>query len=309
MEKKEEFDVIIIGAGAAGLSAAIYAQRTGLKTVCIEKELAGGHAVLIERIENYPGFPSVSGMELMKKFEQQAMSYGLKIISDDVVSVTPRGKEIIVSGKNNSFSAKAVIVATGSVPKELGLKKEKELIGKGVHFCALCDGPVYAGKNVAVVGGGNSAVEEAIFMSKIASKVTLVHRRNALRADKILQERARKVKNISWELESEITEVIGDKKLEKIVLRNNKTGKQKSLAADALFVYIGRNPNTGFLSVKKNEIGMISVDGGMRTSVPGIMAAGDCIEKRVWQIATCVAEGAIAAVSAREYIDSLASEK
>ncbi len=346
MAELSEFDLVIVGAGAAGLAAAIYALRAGLKTVCIEKGVAGGHAVLIEKIENYPGFAGISGLELMKNFEAQAKNYGLKIIHADVVSIvdskglacasqclqtvvskpnaennacsaSPRlkawvpkpfdsGKKKIVKTNKQDFFAKAVIVAAGSSPKELGLKNEKELVGKGIHYCALCDGPLYAKKRVVVVGGGNSAIEEAVFLSKIASKVSVVHRRSALRADSILQERAFKAKNIEWLFDSEIIELAGEKKLEKIVLRNNNTGKQTSLITDALFVYIGRTPNTDFLDVKKSDAGMIIVDSKMQTSVPGIFAAGDCIEKRVWQIATCVAEGAIAAVSAREYIDSLA---
>lgn len=306
MAEIEEFDLVIVGAGAAGLSAAIYALRAGLKTICIEKSVVGGHAVLIEKIENYPGFAGISGLELMKNFESQAKNYGLKIVHAEAISIIDNAKNKTIKTNKQDFLAKAIIVATGSSPKELGVKKEKELVGKGIHYCALCDGPLYARKRVVVVGGGNSAVEEAVFLSKIASSVTVVHRRSALRADSILQQRAFAVKNIEWLFDSEIIELAREKKLEKIVLKNNKTGKQTSLIADALFVYIGRKPSTGFVNVKKNENGMISVDSGMRTSVSGIFAAGDCIEKRVWQIATCVAEGAIAAVSAREYIDSLA---
>lgn len=306
MAQEDEFDLVIVGAGAAGLTAAIYALRSGLKTVCIEKAIVGGHASLIEKIENYPGVPEVSGMDLMKKFEAQAKAHGLKVARAEVISIQDNGKNKLVKTSKQDFSAKAVIVATGSVHKELGVPGEKELVGKGVHFCALCDGPLYAKKKVVVVGGGNSAVEEAVFLSRIASKVILVHRRSELRADKILQDRARAVKNIDLLLETEIKEIIGKQKLEKIVLQNSKTGKRSELSADALFVYIGRKPSTGFLDAKKNEIGMIVVDSKMQSSIPGIFAAGDCIEKRVWQLATCVGEGAIAATSAREYVDSLA---
>ncbi len=302
---ENSFDLVIIGAGAAGLTAAIYALRAGLAVACIEKAIPGGHAALIEKIENYPGFSAVSGMELMKKFEAQAKGYGLKIVRDEVLSVEGNGAAIAVKAKKQVFAAKAVIVASGSVHKALGVPGEKELVGKGVHYCALCDGPVYSGKKIVVVGGGNSAVEEAIFLSRIASKVVLVHRRSELRAEKILQERARNIKNIEWLLDTEIKGLVGKNKLEKIVLESNKTGKRQELAADALFVYIGRKPNTDFAGVKKNSQGMIIVDKNMQTSVRGIFAAGDCIEKSVWQIATCVAEGAIAAVSAAKYIESL----
>lgn len=301
--EENDFDVVIVGAGPAGLSAAIYALRSGLKVAAIESRVPGGYLVFVEKLENYPGFQSISGMDLAKRLVDQAKALGLKIFQDEVLAIQDNGKKKLVKAKKREFLASAVIVASGSVPKELDVKGAKELKGNGLHYCAVCDGPVYSQKNVFVFGNNNAAAEEAVFLSKIAKTVTVVSQDEDFVAAAVLKKQVFEIKNIKLLSRTEILELVGKNSLEKIVLKNA-NGKNETVAADALFVYIGRKPSTGFVSVEKNAAGLIIVGRDMATSAKGIFAAGDCTEKPLRQTITAVSDGAIAAIKAKEFIQS-----
>lgn len=303
-EEAKAHDLIIIGGGPAGLSSAIYALRFRINTLLIEKMVLGGLASTADQIENYPGFPDgISGLDLCQKMTEQAQKLGLKVIWGNAVKVKP--SEVHVDGK--IFKTKAIIIATGSEPSKLGIPGEDEFRGKGVSYCATCDGPFYRDKNVMVVGGGNSAVEEALFLTRYAKKVSIVHRRDELRADKILAERARNHPQIYFFLHSAPEKIIGDKMVSEVVLKDLLAGKTMRVPVQGIFVYIGSNPNTGFLKgiIKLDEKGFILTDEKMTTSVPGIFAAGDARAKSLRQVVTAVSDGATAANSAREYLTSL----
>lgn len=300
----KEYDLIIVGAGPAGLSAGIYAARAGLKAILFEKALVGGQMALTDSIENYPGFSKIAATELIQRFEAQAKSFGLEVRSEEAKSVKKSGEKIIVSTDSSQYACTALIIATGSNPKKLGVKGEKELSSKGVHYCALCDGPLYHGKDIAVVGGGDSALKEAIFLAGIARKVTIIHRRDSFRAEKAWQDRAFKNPKISILWDSEVTEILGKNFVEKLKIKNNKKGESSELKASAVFVYVGLVPNTELFDVKKDSNGCLLVDKFMQSSVQGIFAAGDCVAGSFKQISTSVGEGAKAAISAAEYIHS-----
>ena len=302
------YDTIIIGGGPAGLSAGIYAMRSGLNTVLVEKFMPGGQMTIIDFVENYPGFPSgVGGPELSAAMEQQARSLGLEIISTEVRSIDLSGLEKAVTTADGELRAPTVIIATGATPCKLGVPGEDRLTGKGVSYCATCDGAFFRDKEIAVVGGGNTAVQDAVFLTRFAGKVTVIHRRDALRATKILQERALKNPKIEIAWSSTVVEIQGDQKVESLVLENVKDGSRRTLPVDGVFVLIGTDPITGFLqgSVVLDPAGYIITDEEMRANVPGIFAAGDCRRKSLRQMVTAAADGAIAAVSAERYLESL----
>ncbi len=296
----KEYDVAIIGSGPAGLTAGIYSARYGQKTVIIEKSLFGGTATLASTIQNWPGEKNISGMELMNKFKEHATASGAEFIINTVIEVKNEGnlKRILMQGEE--ILAKAVIVSVGSKSKWLKVKGEKELINKGVHFCATCDGAMYQQKIVTVIGQDNRAVEEAIYLTSTAKKVILISEKKELTAEVAKQK-------ILFEKEVEIlyqTSVVGfegKEKLEKIVIRNQ-NGKEEKIVSDAAFIYIGTESNNEFINVKKNSEGKIIVDENMKTNILGILAAGDCIRKELLQIITSSSEGAIAAHSAVKYI-------
>jgi thioredoxin reductase (NADPH) len=303
----EIYDVAIIGAGPAGLTAALYCGRARLKTLVLEKATAGGQAATTDHIENYPGFPEgIGGFELTEKIKQQAVQFGAEIREiSPVVSLEAEDQIRTVMTEDGSISAKAVVIASGSEPKTLGVPGEDEFRGRGVSYCATCDGAFYKDATVAVIGGGNSAVEEAIFLTKFASKVYIVHRRNELRADKIIQERALANEKIEVVWESHLKKVLGNGKVEEMVVENKNTHERTSYSVDGVFFYIGAVPNTGFCegTLDLDDREFILTDTNLQTSMPGVFACGDCRANQLKQVAVAVGEGALAAVMAEKYAE------
>ncbi len=306
------YDLIIVGGGPAGLTAGIYAVRFGLNTIILEKSEISGQIALADVVENYPGIPEISGLELMEKYKSHAQEIGVETKITEVVSIRDEGKKKIVSTDSGEFESKAVIIATGANPKNLNVPGEKELISKGVSYCAICDGPFFKNKTVVVVGGGNSAIVDALLLSKIAKKVYLIHRRDKLRAVKILQDRAFKATNIEFILNACILEIIGNtegiRRVKKIVVKDLKSGELQELATDGVFIYIGIHPNTEIIDVEKNEEGFIRTDRFLETSRKGIYAAGDCRDTPLWQLVAAVRDGALAATAANDYIEKFKKE-
>lgn len=296
------YDLIIVGAGPAGLTAGIYAVRYGLNTIVLEKEVLPGQIAATDLIENYTGFTAISGPELMQKFKEHAESAGVKIEFAHVSLVRSENEKKVVVTDNGDFEAKAVIIATGANPKKLGIPGEDEFLSKGVSYCATCDAPFYKGKTVMVVGGGESALTDALILSNIAKKVYVVHRRDKLRACTILQQRASKRDNIEIIWDTIPEKIEGKAKVENVILRNLKTETVSSMPVDGVFIYVGIRPNTEFVNVNKNGSGFIVTNEKLETSVAGIYAAGDCRDTPIWQVVTAVADGAVAAVFAHEYI-------
>jgi thioredoxin reductase (NADPH) len=302
-------DLIIIGGGPAGLSAGIYAVRFGLDTLILERNEISGQISMADIVENYPGFPSISGLELMERYRTHAQEVGVKTKIAEVLAVKSEGAKKIVSTDDGDLEAKAVIIATGANPKQLGVPGEKEFISKGVSYCAICDGPFFKNKTVVVVGGGNSAVTDALFLSKVAQKVYLIHRRDHLRAAKVLQDRANETLNIELMLNTHVMEIVGSKegvkKVEKIVLQDVNSKETRELSTNGVFIYVGIHPNTEFVNVEKDIEGFIKTDHWKETSEKGIYAAGDCSDTPIWQLVAAVRDGAIAATAAYEYIEKI----
>lgn len=300
------YDLIILGAGPAGLTAGIYAARGGLNAVIVESKAVGGQAALTAEIENYPGFASVSGYELVSLMQAQCEALGVSFVFDAPVALALEGDvKRVNTAYSGTLEARAVILATGALPRTLGIERESELMGGGVSYCATCDGAFFRGKPVAVVGGGNTAVEDALYLEKFASEVYLIHRRDALRADAILADR---VKNsgvhIVWD--SVVTALEGDKKLQSVTLKNVKSGDTSSLAVNGLFVAVGQKPATEGLTGVELDGGYIVTDSEMRTSLPGVFAAGDVRKKTLRQVVTAAADGAVAAESAIKFLNGAA---
>ena len=299
------YDLIIIGGGPAGLTAGIYAVRYGMDTVVLEKNVMPGQIAATDMVENYTGFTAISGPELMQRFKEHAETVGVKIESAEVSSITSEdGKKVVVTD-SGTLGSKTVIIATGANPKKLGIPGEKEFMGKGVSYCATCDAPFYKGKTVIVVGGGESALTDALILSNVVKKVYIIHRRDKLRASRILQERVSRKPNIDIVWDTVPEEIQGKAGVENVILRNLKTRDVYTLQVDGVFVYIGIRPSTEFIDVKKNSSGFILTNEKLETSIPGIYAAGDCRDTSIWQVVTAVADGAVAAVSAHEYIMDL----
>lgn len=299
------YDLIIVGGGPAGLTAAIYAVRYGLKTLVLEKSVIPGQIATTDVVENYPGFPTIAGLELMDKFNEHAANIGVETKTTEVKAVEDNGSTKTVITNDGDLEAKAVIIATGANPKHLGVPGEEELIAKGVSYCATCDGPFFSGEEVVVVGGGESAITDALILSNIASKVHVVHRRDKLRSSKILQERIFAKENVEFTWDTVLEEIIGTDEVEQVVLKNVKTGETTDLKTSGVFIYIGIVPNTWMVDVDKDEHGFIVSNEKMETSSKGIFVAGDCRDTILWQVVTAVADGAVAAVSAYEYITGL----
>jgi len=305
-KKRLPYELIIIGGGPAGMAAALYAARARLRVLLIEKMILGGQASTTFFIENYPGFPEgITGMELSERMSEQVRKLGLEILWGGAVSVKNKKdhKEVTVDGK--ILTAKAVIIASGSEPAKLGVPGEKEFRGRGVSYCATCDGPFYKDKNILMVGGGNSAIEEALFLTRYASKISIVHRRDELRADKIIAERAMTNPKIYFFWHSVVESITGKEKVEEVVLKDLQSNNKLKVPADGVFIYTGITPNSGLAKdlVKMDKDGFIQTDQNMKTSTEGIFAAGDVRAKSLRQVATAVADGAIAAEAARKYIE------
>ena len=296
-------DVIIIGGGPAGLSAGIYAARARLETVILEKLMPGGQAAVTDFIENYPGYPGgIAGPDLMMKMQEQAETFGCNFKFEEVTAVDLEAKT--VTTPYGIYGWKALIIATGADPRKLDVPGADALVGRGISFCATCDGALFAGKPVAVVGGGDSAIKEAMFLSKFASRVFVIHRRDELRAEKIIQEKAFENEKIEFIWDSVVTAISGEEKVKAATTKNVKTGEESTHPVDGIFIYIGRVPTTSLFDVEK-ENGYIITDEDMRTSVEGVFAAGDCRKKEHKQVATAVGDGAAAAMSAEGYIAGL----
>ncbi|PIU82939.1 MAG: thioredoxin-disulfide reductase [Elusimicrobia bacterium CG06_land_8_20_14_3_00_38_11] len=305
------YDVVIIGGGPAGLTAGIYAARARLDCLLIDNYGINGQAVSTDIIENYPGFPDgIGGFQLVKNLKVQAEKFGLKIISQEVVFVNYAEKNIEIKTDGKIYSALSLIAASGAKPKDLGIPGEKELKGRGVSYCATCDAAFYKNKTVAVIGGGDTAIEEALFLTKFADKVLVIHRRDKLRATKILQERAFTAftnKKINFIWNSRLVEIKGAQKVESIIAEDILTSVKTEINVDGVFMFVGYKPNTEYLKniLKLDENGYAITDDEMKTDRAGIFAAGDCRKKLLKQIITACSDGAIAAFSAEKYLDKL----
>jgi len=303
-------EVIIIGSGPAGYTAAIYAARAQLNPLMIASSVEpGGELMKTTEVENYPGFPEgLMGPDLMANFQAQAERFGTEILFDDVTEVDLSGDvKIVKTGAGETFEAKAVILATGAAYRELGLPKEKELSGHGVSWCATCDGFFFREKTIAVVGGGDSAMEEALFLTKFASKVYVIHRRDSLKASKIMQQRAFDHPKIEFVWNSAVTELKGDGQLTGVVLENTVDGTKSDLDLDGLFIAIGNDPRVWLVEnqIKLTEERFIEVDGrSSRTSLPGVFACGDVIDPTYRQAITAAGSGCVAALDAEHYLSS-----
>jgi len=302
------FDTLILGGGPAGLSAAIYAARGASSTAIIDTSMLGGQPTNYLELENYPGFGIIDGFDLMEKFEQHVDKFGVaKFPMQEIDEIDLTSPIKTITTKEGVFKGKTVIIATGAQAKKMGIPGEKEFIGRGVSYCAVCDGAFYREKVVAVVGGGNAAVEEAMYLTKFANKVYIIHRRDSLRADKIVQERAFKNEKIEFIFDAVPKEVLGKNLVNTLVLENVKTNKVSNLQVDGVFPYIGYSPNTaGFDGqVDQDDAGFIIADETMQTSVDGVFAVGDVRTTPLRQVITAAADGAIGAVYAVKYLEKL----
>ena len=315
-DKEEKiYDAIIIGGGPAGLTAGIYLCRARINTLLIEKALPGGQAILTEIIENYPGFPlGIAGPELMQKMEEQAVGFGLKIEYGEVAEVKIKeGREDkedkvkMVKINNQEYRTLTIILASGAEASKLEVPGEEELRGRGVSYCATCDAPFFKDQKIVVVGGGDTAIEEALYLTKFVREATLIHRRDRLRATKILQERVFSNKKINFAWDSVVTKILGKEKVEGVLIQNKKTGKEKVISCQGVFVFVGNIPNSKFLNelIKLGKKGYILTDDNMMTSQEGIYACGDVRKKLLRQVVTACGEGATAAFAAQKYIEEL----
>lgn len=306
--KNAEYDLVIIGGGPAGLTAGLYAARARLNVILIEKAVPGGQVIITDWIDNYPGFPEgLSGPDLVEKLTEQVNRFDLKIEYNEVVSVDLSGPVKKLTLNDRIITAHTIIIATGASPKRLGIPGENTFYGKGVSSCATCDGPFFKDRVVAAVGGGDTAVQETVFLTKFAKKVYLIHRRDRLRASAILQERAFANDKIEFVWDSMLTRINGLTHVEAVSLENVKTGDKTELAVDGCFIWVGIIPNTNFLvdAVKLDDNGFVIADLNMETSVPGVLAAGDVRTTPIRQIATAVGDAAVAAFTAEQYIENL----
>ena len=300
------YDVIIVGAGPGGLVAALYAARARLKTLILERATEGGQITLTNTVEDYPGFVLISGQELADKFVEHARNFGTKFANEEVVEMELSGEiKKVKTDVGNTYTSKVVIISTGSNPRKLGVRGEEELTNRGVSYCAVCDGSFFKDKPLVVVGGGDSAVEEAIYLSKIASSVTIVHRRDKLRAQKIVQERAFKVPNLKFIWNSIVDEIGGNNSVEYVVLKNVKTGESMKYPTSGVFIYVGLAPNSELVKgvVETDGHGFILTNDRMETNIKGVYAVGDVRETPLRQVVTAAADGAIAAVDLTKYFD------
>ena len=299
------YDLVIIGGGPGGYTAALYGARAGLSTLVLEKLSAGGQMALTHRIDNYPGFPEgADGFELAESMQQQAERFGAVTEYAEVFSADLKAQPKIIETSEGNFQARAVIIATGAGPRELGVPKEKELIGRGVNYCAACDGAFYKGKNVVVVGGGNTAAADAMLLSRVAKKVILVHRRDSLRATKIYHQPLMEAENVEFAWNSQVVEILHDQKVSGVVLKDVHSGELRQIDCDGIFVSVGRKPVTEFLGgqVELDKGGYILAGESTVTNIPGVFAVGDVRTKFLRQVVTAVADGAVAVHMAEEFL-------
>ena len=299
------YDVIIVGGGPAGYTAALYAARAGLSALVLEKLYAGGQMTQTNQIDNYPGYPDgIDGISLGMQMQTGAQRFGAKTVNTEVLSVELRGEIKILETKKGTYFGKTVIIATGAAHKHLGIPEEENLIGRGVAYCAACDGMFYRGKTVAVVGGGNSAAADALTLSRVAKKVYLIHRRDTLRAEKIYQAQLEKAENVEFLWENTVSQLLFGEKLTGIKLQNVHTGAERELELDGLFVSVGMAPVTKLFreQLQLDENGFIVADESTKTSIPGVFAVGDVRTKEVRQIITAAADGAVASQQAQWYL-------
>ncbi|MBU1087452.1 MAG: thioredoxin-disulfide reductase [Candidatus Omnitrophica bacterium] len=300
------YDLIIIGAGPAGLTACLYALRSRLNVLLIDKAMPGGYLGQILELENYPGFEMISGFELAERMVKQLEKYAYQFKQFDVEKIEKQNDFWTVINGGEKLITKTLIIATGSSPRKLGIEGEAEFVGKGVSYCGVCDAPFFRDKEVVVIGGGNTALEEAIYLTKFVSKVTIVHRREGLRADKILEDRARENKKIQFILNAVCVKISGASIVEQIIIKDVNTGRQQDLKIQGVFVFAGMNPRTEFLNnlLETDKAGNIISDKNLAASQPGVFVCGDCTDITLRQVITACGQGAIAAYSVNKYLES-----
>lgn len=301
------YDMIIVGAGTAGMTAAVYGRRAGRTVLLLEEKVHGGQIISAASVENYPGIPEISGYDLAENLYRQARSLGAEFRYEKAEKIQDRGQEkMIVTGRYH-YSARTVILATGAKNRRLGVEREEELTGKGVSYCATCDGAFYRGKDVAVVGGGNTALEDAVFLSGFCRKVYVIHRRKDFRGEARLKETLQKKENVRFVLDSQVVSLEGEDRLSAVTVRRNDTKETYRLAVEGLFIAVGQVPdNQAFLEqAALDDYGYIEAGEDCRTKTPGIFAAGDCRTKGVRQLATAAADGAAAALAACAYLEGM----
>ncbi len=312
MDDKRNYQVIIIGGGPAGLTAGIYTARSGLDTLLLEREMIGGQIANVEKLENYPGFPEgIGGFELGQLMQQQAEKYGVKIVFTEAIGLElTNGNRKVVKTSEGDFETKAVILTGAAKRRKLGVPGEAEFAGRGVSYCATCDGPLFRDQAVAIAGGGNSAITEALHLTHFASKVTVIHRRDQLRATALLQERAFAEPKINFLWDTGIEKVEGEDFVKRLQLKNLKTGAKSALEITGLFVSIGFEPDTAYLKglLALDNEGHIITNSEMETAVPGIFVAGDTRSKLARQVVTAAGDGATAAISAERYLTEQAGK-
>jgi len=311
-KSKTKFDVVIIGAGPSGYTAGIYCSRAGYDTLILSGILPGGQLVNTTEVENYPGFENgIMGPDLMIDMRKQSQRMGTTIIDDEVVNVDFRRAPFKVLTASEEYEARAVIIATGANPRKLGLDGEQTFGGKGVSYCATCDGPFFRNQEIVVVGGGDSAIEEATFLTKFATIVHLIHRRSELRASKVMQERALSNNKIKFHWDSTVTDIKGDQKMRQVVIKNLKTGEEKTLDAGGLFVAIGHEPNTKLFKsqIDLDDEGYVVLKNKTRTNIEGVFAAGDVHDRNYRQAITAAAFGCMAAIDVDKYLTESADKQ
>lgn len=303
-----EYDLVIVGAGPAGLTAGIYSSRAGLKTVILERALPGGLAATTDYIENYPGFPEgIKGSELTDHMKKQAQRFGVEIIGTEVISLSQEGQVIISKTSGRIIKAKAVIIATGTLPKKLGIPGEEELMGRGISYCATCDGPLFKGRKIAVIGCGNSGLQEGKFLLNFVEHITFVEFLPRITAEYIWQERYKNESRAEFFLNHELLSIEGEKQVEAIIIRERDSNKQQEIAVSGIFIYTGMVPKSGFVRgfVDTDDKGYIIVNKKQETSIPGVFAAGDVCADVKRQVITACAQGATSAINVYHYIESL----
>ncbi len=309
---QDVYDIIIVGGGPGGLTAGLYTSRADMKTLLLEGNAQASQITMTDMIENYPGIPAIGGLELNNTFKNQAVAFGLEARPEQVVRIDQaqsrdvKGWEVVTDG--GAYRTLSVIISTGAAWSRLGVPREEEMVGRGISYCATCDAPFYRNREVGVVGGGDTAVQEAVYLTKFASKVTLVHRRDRLRATAVLQKRVFANEKITVTWNSVVEEILGEENVTGVRIRNVKEAdRREEIAADGVFIFVGLVPNTDIIRevVNLDEDGYIITDRDMKTSSPGIFACGDCIRKSLRQVVTACGDGATAAHSASLYVDDL----